>query len=276
MDFSGKARKIERRLARSVEAAIGELVGRDVPAPLEIVHAVLDRAEREVQEVGRGRRVFPFTRVRLLALAAPRDKDARARLDAVIAGPPSLADRLADRLRAAGCGAVRVVTETVYVKQAGADWEHPTFHVVFDRARDVESAVAALPQPTAPPEVPRLKLAIVKGSAAQRAYAFSGGRIDMGRRQEVLDQKQRLIRTNQVAFLEDDVEENRSVSRRHAHIAFVEGEGVYRIWDDRSAHGTSVVRGGRTIAVPASARGTRLMSGDEIVLGQARVKITIG
>ena len=273
MDISGKARKLERRLARSVDAAIGELVGHDAPAPIEIAHAVLDRAEREVQEIGRGRRVFPFTRVRVFALASPRDKDARARLEAVFAGPPSLADRLSERLRAAGCGYVRLATETVYVKQAGPDWEQAAFHVVFDRLAEADTSVATA---VAAPAIPRLKVTVVKGTAAQRAYVFAGGRIDIGRRQEVLDQHQRLIRTNQVAFLEDEADENRSVSRRHAHIAFAGPDGGYQIWDDRSAHGTSLVRGGRTIAVPASARGTRLSSGDEIVLGHARLKITIG
>ena len=124
--------------------------------------------------------------------------------------------------------------------------------------------------------IPRLKLTIVKGSTPQRAYVFTGGRIDIGRRDEVLDQRQRLIRTNHVAFGEEGAEENRSVSRRHAHIAFVAEEGGYRIWDDRSAHGTSIVRDGRTIKVPPGPRGTRLAAGDEIVLGHARMKAAVG
>jgi FHA domain len=270
MDISGRARKIERKLTRSVEAAIGELIGREAPAPIEMVHAVLDRAEREVLEIGRGRRVFPFTRVRLFVLAGPREKEARARLEAVVAGPPSLAERLADRLRAAGCGETAIATELVYVKQAASDWEHPTFHVGFDRA----AAPAPTPTPASrTPAVPRIRLGVVKGSAAQRMYAFNGGRIDIGRRAEVLDQRQRLIRTNQIAFLEDGAEENRTVSRRHAHIDWV--DGVYRICDDRSAHGTNLVRDGRTIKVPPGARGMRLQTGDEIVLGHARLKVTI-
>lgn len=270
MDLSGKARKIERKLTRSVEAAIGELVGRDAPAPIEIVHAVLDRAEREVLEIGRGRRVFPFTTVRLFVLAGPRDKEARARLEAVVAGPPSLSDRLGDRLRAAGCGETPITTEIVYVKQAAPDWEQPAFHVGFDRAAAPARTETA--EPVAAP-VPRIRLAVAKGSAAQRMYVFTGGRIDIGRRAEVLDQRQRLIRTNQIAFLEDAAEENRMVSRRHAHIEWLDGS--YRIHDDRSAHGTSLVRGGRTIKVPPGARGMRLLAGDEIVLGQARLKVTL-
>jgi predicted component of type VI protein secretion system len=82
-----------------------------------------------------------------------------------------------------------------------------------------------------------------------------------------------VLRTNHVAFSEEEADENLSVSRRHAHIAF--DEGAYRIWDDRSARGTSIVRGGRTVRVPASARGTRLVSGDEIVLGRARLRVAI-
>jgi hypothetical protein len=268
MDISGKAKQIERKLTRSMQAAIGELVAAGEPAPLEIVHAVLERAEREVQEIGRGRRVFPFNAVRVLVLAGSREKESRARLEAVIAGPPSLAERLEDRLRAAGCSAARPATEIVYVKQRGADWEHPSFHVSFARAAAAPAMTAA-----ARSAAPRLKLAVVKGSAAQRAYVFAGGRIDIGRRAEVLDQRQRLIRTNQVAFTEDGPEENRTVSRRHAHIAFMEQESGYRVWDDRSAQGTSVVRLGRTMKVPAGARGVRLTPGDEIVLGQARLKV---
>ena len=271
MDLTGKAQKIERRLARTFDAAIGELVGRHEPAPLEIVHAVLDRAEQEVQDVGRGRRVFPFNCVRVYALVGPRDKEARARLEAVLAGPPSLAERLADRLASRGCAPAQLSTEVVYVKQPGADWGHPRFHVAFDRVAP-PAAVQAEPVPTA---VPRLKLTVVKGTAAQRVFVFSGGRIDVGRRADVVDQRQRLVRTNHVAFADEGPDENQTVSRRHAHIAFVKDESAYRVWDDRSAHGTSLVRDGRTIRVPPGARGTKLASGDEIVLGHARLKVAI-
>ena len=273
MDIAGKARKIERKLTRTVDAAIGELVGRDEPAPLEIVHAVVDRAEHEVQEIGRGRRVFPFNCVRVLVVAGARDKDAKARFEAVAAGPPSLVERIIDRLRAAGCQNARVTTEVVYVKQAGEGWEDPRFHVSFDRAPEAPAAPEPPAAPAVPAEVPRLKLTVVKGSAGQRAYAFTGGRIDIGRRAEVIDQKQRLIRTNQVAFSDDGPDENRTVSRRHAHVEFAPREGCYRIFDDRSVHGTSIVRSGRTIKVPAGPRGARLETGDEIALGHARLKV---
>lgn len=271
MDIAGKARKLERTLTRSVDAAIGELVGRDEPTPLEIVHAVVDRAEREVLEIGRGRRVFPFNRV-TLQIAGARDREARARVEAVIAGPPSLAERLDDRLRSAGCTEAKVAVKIVHVAERGEGWANARFQVTFDRGVEAVQPPAPAPVPSA---TPRLKLTVVKGQAAQRVYAFNGGRVDVGRCAEVLDRRQRVVRTNHVAFSEDAADENLSVSRRHAHIAFAEQDGAYRLWDDRSAQGTSIVRNGRTIRVTPSARGTRLASGDEIVLGRAHLRVSI-
>jgi len=65
------------------------------------------------------------------------------------------------------------------------------------------------------------------------------------------------------------------VSRQHAHIEYVDAGRHYRLRDDRSAHGTSIVRNGRTVLVPAGSRGIRLESGDEIVLGEARARVGI-
>ena len=101
----------------------------------------------------------------------------------------------------------------------------------------------------------RIKLAVIEGAADQRAYVFSGGRIDIGRRSEVLDKRQHLVRTNHVAFSEDGADVNGSVSRRHAHIELSADGQTYRLWDDKSAHGTSIIRNGRTIKVPG--RGAR-------------------
>ena len=124
-------------------------------------------------------------------------------------------------------------------------------------------------------EPPRIKLSVAKGAGEQRAYTFCGGRIDLGRRAEVVDQRQRLIRTNHVVFTEDGPEANQSVSRKHAHVEWNAADRCYRLHDDRSAHGTTIVRGGRTIKVPAGARGTKLENGDEIVLGHARLRVSI-
>jgi FHA domain len=273
MDIAGKARKLERKITRTVDAAVAEFMGgASEPAPLEVVHAVLDRAEQHIQEIGRGRRVFPFNRVVLHVAAAPAQKEKRAAFSAVVAGPPSLCERLLERLRSAGCAVTDLSADVVYARQRGAGWEDGDFHVEFDRVARAPEAPAA-PEPPAC-EVKRIRLSVVKGAAEQRGYVFSGGRIDIGRRTDVLDKRQHLVRTNHVAFSEDGAEVNGSVSRRHAHIELSADGQTYRLWDDKSAHGTSIIRNGRTIKVPAGARGTRLEAGDEIALGHARLRVT--
>ena len=61
--------------------------------------------------------------------------------------------------------------------------------------------------------------------------------------------------------------------RRHAHISHEPRSREFRLHDDGSEHGTGIVRGGRTVPVPRGARGIRLQSGDEIVLGDARLRV---
>jgi len=225
----------------------------------------------EIQDIGRGRRVFPFNHVRVHVVAA--DRESRARIAAVLDGPPSLRDRLVERLKLAGCAVDRLETTLSYVRRREADWPNAEFHIDFNRAE------LPAPKPVAAPEaadtVVRLKLTVLKGAAEHRTFAFTTARVDIGRRSDVVDQRQRLIRTNHVAFTEDGADENRTVSRRHAHIEFSDADRCYRLWDDRSAHGTIVIRNGRSIRVPAGARGTRLETDDEIVLGHARLRVAI-
>jgi hypothetical protein len=236
------------------------------------VHGVLDRTEQQVQEIGRGRRVFPFNHLRVHVAAGPKDKEARARVVAVFEGPPTLSERIVERLRAAGCAVRNVTTEVVFARARGADWASPDFHVQFEHVTLASAAPAAVDPVQAASAA--LRLTVLSGKAQQRVYVFKGGRIDIGRRAEVFDQNHRLIRTNHVAFLDEGADQNVTVSRRHAHIDFNEAQGCYRLWDDRSSHGTSIIRNGRTIRVPPGTRGTRLEAGDEIVLGGARLKVS--
>jgi hypothetical protein len=232
------------------------------------MHAVVDAVEHEVQPAGRGTHVFPFNRLKL-AVVAP-SSGARARLEAVFEGEPSLQDRIVDRLRAAGCEIAGLSVKTTYVPHVEPEWSNPDFQIEFLR---VSKAAQATPVADAAP--PRIDLTIVEGSAEKAAYAFSLPRIDLGRRVEVRDSRNRLIRTNQVAFSDGGGDLNQTVSRRHAHIEYAADTAEYRVYDDRSAHGTAVSRGGRTIPVPPGSRGVRLRSGYEIALGEARLKVEI-
>jgi hypothetical protein len=270
VDIVGKARKLERTISNTVEAAVEGMIGRSGLAPLEIIHAVVDRAEQQVQEIGRGRRVFPFNRVKVHVLARPGDKTARARFGAVAEGPPSLAERLQGRLQSLGCTAHDITVDVVYASRAGADWHAPEFHIEFDRTALATRVVAAPVPPL------QMRVTVIDGKTDKRAYTFRGGRIDIGRRTDVLDTHQRLVRRNHVAFADDDSDVNHSVSRRHAHVIWKPEKREYRLCVDQSAHGTSILRDGRTVRVPSGERGVRLQSGDDMLLGQARLHVVIG
>ena len=265
-DILGRARTLESRIARALSRAAEDASGSGAREPLEIAHAIVDVVDRQVQSGGRGTRLFPFNRVAVSVLAASRDS--RARLEALFAAKPSLRDRIVDRLRSAGCDVTDLQVDVAYVGRAARSWDNPQFHVAFDR---VATAAAPTPVDSTPT---RLEVTVLRGVAERRTYSFAMSRIDLGRGAEVRDSRHRLLRTNHLAFVEGSAPVNQTVSRRHAHIA-VDSCGDHRLHDDRSEHGTGIVRGGRTIAVPTGSRGVRLRSGDEIALGEARMRIRI-
>ena len=267
MDILRRARKLESTLARTLDRAAQGWANSGPREPLEILHAVIDSIEERVEPSGRGKHVFPFNKIKVSVVAASRD--ARARYEAVLDRDPPLQARILKRLQDAGCDPTDVRLTTAFVARPEPHWARPEFHVVFDRVEraDTDSGQAA--------PAPGLRLTIVQGSAEKPTYTFALPRINLGRCAEVRDSLNRLIRTNHVAFVDGEDLANHSVSRRHAHIEYAEGPRQYRISDDRSAHGTSLVRNGRTIPVPSGTRGVRLQSGDEIIVGEARARIRI-
>jgi pSer/pThr/pTyr-binding forkhead associated (FHA) protein len=265
MDILRKARSLESKIASGFDRAAREFVQSGTREPIEIVHSIVEAVEKEVQSSGRGKRVFPFNRITLMVLAPSRD--ARARFEAVAADEPPLRQRIVDRLGSAGCRVPGLVVDITYVTRAPKGWENPEFHIEFER--DTKAIVADVGGELSPA---RVELTVLRGVAEQRTYSFVARRIDLGRRTEVRDSRNRLLRTNHVAFVEG-TGANESVSRQHAHIMYESSTGDYRLYDDGSGHGTGIARNDRTLPVPRGSRGVRLQSGDEIVLGEARVRI---
>ena len=265
MDIIAKARQLESRLARTVDRAAQQWSKSGPRGPLEIVHGILEAVEERIEPAGRGTHVFPFNKIKATIVAV--SPDARARLSAVLDGHPSLQERISTKLRAAGCDVPNLQVRVSCVGQADPAWTTPEFHVDFSRG-----AVQELPS-SSPAVVHEITLTVVSGSAEKPAYALTLDCINLGRCAEVRDRRNRLLRTNHVAFSDGAGPINETVSRAHAHIDCAEN-GEYRLFDDRSGHGTSIVRTGRTINVPSGSRGVRLQSGDEIVLGEARLRMT--
>ena len=275
MNILQKVKRLEAGMTRAVERAAREWSQSGAREPLEIAQAIVDSVGERLEPAARGRYVFPFNRIHVTIAAS---RDARARFQAVFESDPTLQERIAARLRDAGCNPTSVQSVVTYAARPSPDWQTPEFHIEFTRGAAVAVAapIAELePAPAAAPEAARqLQITIVSGTAEASSYTFTLPRVNLGRCAEVRDSLSRLVRTNHVAFA--DLVTNQSVSRQHAHIEYVESARHYRIRDDRSAHGTHIVRNGRTVPVPAGPRGVRLESGDEIVLGEARARVVLG
>jgi hypothetical protein len=256
MSIFDKVAKLEKRIEKLT-------VRDDVPMePVEIRRAILDEVESLVQPGPRARPVFPFTQLEI-ALAVP-DAKRRAALDAVLGGDTGLQAAIEERLHEAGCAKVpELEVRLRYVRKPGAEWQTGRVFRVSGEQR-----AAALAAPAGAPAT-SAQLVVVKGATTKKSYALSAERTNIGRIAEVLDKERRVARRNQVVFTEGADPTNDSVSRAQAHIVRT-ARGEYRLFDDRSAHGTRIFRGGRTIALPSgSPRGVRLQAGDEIYFGQA-------
>jgi hypothetical protein len=136
---------------------------------------------------------------------------------------------------------------------------HPLFQLDFVK-----------PAPLIKIEAPETTLVISKGSAEHPAYRLRKERILIGRSQDVLDREGRLVRKNDVAFLDNGEAINSTVSRAHARIWFDFEQNEFFIMDEGSGCGTLIVREEHPIEVPAgNPCGIRLRSGDAIYCGQA-------
>jgi predicted component of type VI protein secretion system len=115
---------------------------------------------------------------------------------------------------------------------------------------------------------------VTLGQAKPKSVTCQGERVNIGRQPTVADATGRVVRRNDIAFTGDD-DVSRSVSRAHAHVAWVPAAGTYRVFDEQSSHGTAVVRGGRLIQVPSGRDGLKLVAGDEVHVGRAVVVVEI-
>ncbi len=268
-----KARSAEAKVGQVVDTLVGHLVGSSPRQPLEIAHAMLEEIERQVQPAGRGRWVFPFNRLTIELFASSRED--KARLTAVIGDADSLRARISERLRPL-CTIGPLEIRIRFRGSRAASWGERDYHLELEQ---IERPSAHAPAPAHAPahaHAPAsIELTVISGAADRRRFSFTTDRIDIGRGTDVIDSRQQLLRRNQVAFVEDGSDINQTVSRRHAHILYRGASREYRVYDDNSSRGTHIIRKGTTIPVPPGARGVALRSDDELVLGQARLRVRV-
>lgn len=257
---------LERRIDEKLRGMLRSSSADQKRELLEVHRALLDDITAHVDRLPRAKLVFAYTQLDVRILLP--DPALRRSYEVVFVEADALARdinlRLDDqRVERPARLAIRVELVTELPLDVTA------------RGFDVHYGSIPIRQPSE--EVAEVRLTVITGSAEQQQLCLKKKRINLGRLVEVIDADGRLTRKNDVAFRDDAQPPNPSVSRAHAHLEFDPEKGVFRLFDDRSAHGTTVIRDGSVIPVPqGQSKGVVLQHGDEIALGQARLHFEEG
>ncbi len=235
---------------------------------IEVHRGILDEVAAHIERMPRGRRTFPYPHLVVSVLLI--DPARRRSYEVVFVEADTLARDIAGRLADEQVEVPdKFRVEVELVEELSPEFAARGFDISYKSAPVSHQAVA-------PSEMPYVWLKVLAGKAGQMEYSLRKARINIGRLADILDASQRLIRRNDVAFQEISEAPNTTVSRSHAHIEYDRTNGQFRLFDDRSAQGTTVLHDGDIIPVPkGTSKGVHLRPGDEIVLGQARLSFDV-
>jgi hypothetical protein len=256
-------RKIEKSLdqrLRSIFSGGGEESG--AREAIELYRDALDQIANRATPGKRGDRLLPFNLITIELRAD--DADRKAVLETLFE-PGQLGEDVLATLKAER---VTPPSDLTIAVRFPAD-AHEELRVVCERT-------VAQPAASTPVKMPPAHLAAVTGVSSPERLSLAGSRTNLGRVEDVLDAAGRTIRHNELFFPEDAHDANPTVSRAHAHVSFDAASGDWRIFDDGSSLGTTLFRGGKRIDVPPhGGRGVALRNGDEIYLGQVRLRFNL-
>jgi len=125
-------------------------------------------------------------------------------------------------------------------------------------------------------DVPEVKLVVTQGAAERQSYSLKKDRVLIGRPAEVVDREGRIVRKNDIVFLETEDEIGASVGSAHARIWYDTEKRGFWIMDEGSRYGTRIMRGGVVVEVPGGdPAGVQLQSGDDLYFGQAGLRFEL-
>lgn len=234
--------------------------------PLEIREAILDAVGRRVEPAGGGRRVLPIKYAVVTVVGETPER--RAALEAALSDLQAAVERRLAELRCEPPAGFRLRLEIS--KRPKPSWT-PGQRFAIESTTDLAEPAPA----PAREQAPVLNAVVLRGAAVRTSYALSERQIRIGRTEHPVDASGR-PRHNHIVFLEDGDEHSSTVGRSHASIRFDADRREYRLFDDGSHNGTRIIREGRVLDVtPRDPVGVTLMSGDEIVLGTAALRIRL-
>jgi len=257
-----RVQKLEHRIDQKLRQLLRSSSSDQVREPIELYRIILDEIISRVDPLPRGRLGFVYSLVNV-RLLLPNPERRRSYELVFIEADPLTRD-------------IRSYFEENKV-------EYPArFKVDVDlvdslppdvNERGFDIAYSDPPAPAPGLNTPRTQLTILVGNADKTQYDFAKHRINIGRLAEVLDSDMRTVRRNDIALKDDSSIENSTVSRAHAHLEYDPEANRFRLFDDGSARGTTVIRDGSVIPVPkGNSKGIILQEGDEIVLAMVRIR----
>jgi hypothetical protein len=251
--------KTEQKIRKRVENVFG---GR-AQTPLEVRREIVEQIESRIV-VDSGGKTFPFGKVTIRL--RPPTEALRSIFEAAFLQNDSLRSEIHQKLSDSKASYPREMEIKVELATGGSGDADAGMCELDFAPLDREHKR----------EIPAIRMTVLKGSAEKTLYDIKKDRILVGRLPEVLDREGRMIRRNDVVFLDNGEDVNTSVGRAHSRIWFDSGKQEFRIMDEVSRYGTRIIREGRSIEVPGgNTRGVRLRSGDEIYFGQACLRFEI-
>jgi hypothetical protein len=261
-----RLRKLERQIDEKLRRVLRSSSSEDAPEPLEVRRAILDEVASRTDTLARGKLSFGYALVQVRVLVPEPAR--RRSYELMFLEADSLTRDIKSDFQERKIEfppRIKVEVELVESLPPG----------VSDRGFDV--SYNNPPSSVRSQETVQVRLTVLAGNAEQNEYIITKPRINLGRMAEVLDSDLRTVRRNDLPFNDDSTAVNSTVSRAHAHIDFDPDGSRFRIFDDGSAHGTTMLRDGSVVPVPQGAsKGVVLQPGDEIILGKARIRFEYG
>ena len=225
--------------------------------PIEIRREVLRDIADQVQPAGGGDYLFPYTGIRVELLAP--DETLQGPLEAIFS-LPGFADDVRAAIADRGCPVPALEVEVEVKLVPPGETAPAPYRIAYQRS--------ATPGPRNKVPRPRARLTVVEGRADVQEMEIDRNLMYIGRLKNVVNSKTGLERQNHLAF---DAGES-TVSRKHARLEYDADSGKFRLFNDPET--TSVSRDGRGIPCDAT-RGLQLRTGDELIIGKARVRFEI-
>jgi hypothetical protein len=252
---------IERRIDELLRGLLRSSLPEQRRELIEVHRAILEEVASRVVTLPRGKLGFGHSHIRIEIFAEPEQ---RASYERVFLKGAALEHQIRTSFQERGVEYPdRLKVEIELVADLPADAKGRGFDISYSNL----SATTGSAQPR------EIRLTVLAGAAEQSEYRFQKQRVNIGRLPEVLDGQLRPIRRNDLALKDGAAGVNATVSRTHAHLEWDTEAARFRLFDDGSAHGTTLVREGSLIPVPTGAsKGVLLQTHDQIIVGQAHIR----